>query len=194
MRLAKILVPLAAIVTLTLTWSTPASAATINVSPSTVAVGGQVTVSGDVLANGQPGCEVPGDVTLISPAFQGLGEFAGVGAITAPADSSGNFSVTATLPATTGPGTYEITGRCGGGNLGVSASLTVVAPASPAEQDVCAEFQFQEDAQAALDNDPGLAQRQPLIDEDHDGVACESLPRRGAPAATPTQGTPRQTG
>jgi hypothetical protein len=184
MRLAKILVPLAAIVTLTLTWSTPASAATINVSPSTVAVGGQVTVSGDVLANGQPGCEVPGDVTLNSPAFQG-------GAIAAPADSSGNFSVTATLPATTGPGTYEVTGRCGGGNLGVSATLTVVAPE---QQDVCAEFQFQEDAQAALDNDPGLAQRQPLIDEDHDGVACESLPRRGAPAATPTRGTPRQTG
>ena len=131
MRLARILVPLAAVVTLTLTWSTPASAATINVSPSTVAVGGQVTVSGDVLANGQPGCQVPGDVTLISRAFQGLGEFAGVGAITAQADSSGNFSVTATLPATTGPGTYKITGRCGGGNLGVSASLTVVG------QDVC---------------------------------------------------------
>ena len=178
------MVPLAAIVTLTLTWSTPASAATINVSPSTVAVGGQVTVSGDVLANGQPGCEVPGDVTLNSTAFQG-------GAITAPADSSGSFSVTATLPATTGPGTYEITGRCGGGNLGVSATLTVVAPE---QQDVCAEFQFQEDAQAALDNDPGLAQRQPLIDEDHDGIACETLPRRGAPAATPTRGTPRQTG
>jgi hypothetical protein len=188
MRLAKILVPVAAVVTLTLAWSTPAWAATINVSPSSVAVGGQVTVSGDVLANGQPGCEVPGDVTLISPAFDGLGEFAGVGAITAPADASGNFSVTATLPATTGPGTYEITGRCGGGNVGVSASLEVVT------QDVCAEFQSQEDAQAALDNDPGLAQRQPLIDEDHDGIACESLPRRGAPAATPTQGTPRQTG
>jgi hypothetical protein len=185
MRLAKILVPLAAVAALTLTWSTSASAATINVSPSTVAVGGQVTVSGDVLANGQPGCEVPGDVTLSSPAFQDL---------TAPADSSGNFSVTATLPATTGPGTYEITGRCGGGNLGVSATLTVVAPTSPAQQDVCAEFQFQEDAQAALDNDPGLAQRQPLIDEDHDGIACETLPRRGAPAAAPTRGTPRQTG
>ena len=179
MRLAKILVPLAAVVALTLTWSTAASAATINVSPSTVAVGGQVTISGDVLANGQPGCEVPGDVTLTSPAFQDL---------TAPADSSGNFSVTATLPATTGPGTYKITGRCGGGNLGVSASLTVVG------QDVCAEFQSQEDAQAALDHDPGLAQRQPLIHEDHDGIACETLPRRGAPAATPTRGTPRQTG
>jgi hypothetical protein len=188
MRLAKILVPVAAVVTLTLTWATPVWAATINVSPSSVAVGGQVTVSGDVLANGQPGCEVPGDVTLISPAFQGLGEFAGEGAITAPADSSGNFSVTATLPATTGPGTYEITGRCGGGNLGVSATLEVLT------QDVCAEFQSQEDAQAALDNDPGLAQRQPLIDEDHDGIACETLPRRGGPAATPTRGTPRLTG
>jgi hypothetical protein len=120
-------VPLAAVVTLIFTWSAPALAATINVSPSTVAVGGQVTVSGDVLANGQPGCQVPGGVTLISPAFNGLGEFAGVGAITAQADASGKFSVTATLPATTGPGTYEVTGRCGGGNLGVSGTFTVVA-------------------------------------------------------------------
>ena len=105
----------------------PASAATITVSPSSVAVGGQVTVSGDVLANGTPGCQVPGDVTLISEAFNGLGEFAGVGAVTAPADASGNFTVTVTLPATTAAGTYDISGRCGGGNLGVSATLTVVS-------------------------------------------------------------------
>jgi hypothetical protein len=77
-----------------------------------------------------------------------------------------------------------------------SAVLVVVAPASPAqqEQDVCADFNAQEDAQAALDADPGLAQRQPLIDVDMDGIACEDLPRRGSPTATPTRGTPRQTG
>jgi hypothetical protein len=76
--------------------------------------------------------------------------------------------------------------------MSVSTLLFVVAPASPAQQDVCAEFTAQEDAQEVLDRDPGLAQRQPLIDEDRDGIACESLPRRGAPA--PTRGRPTQTG
>ena len=102
-----------------------AVAATITVTPSTVSTGGQVTVSGDVLANGSPGCTVPGDVTLVSPAFDGLGEFAGVGATIATADASGNFTTTVTLSPSVAPGTYEITGRCGGGNLGVSAALTV---------------------------------------------------------------------
>ena len=102
-----------------------AVAATITVNPSTVPAGSQVTVSGDVLANGSPGCAVPGDVTLISPAFAGLGEFAGVGATTATADASGNFTTTVTLSPSVAPGTYDITGRCGGGNLGVSASLTI---------------------------------------------------------------------
>jgi hypothetical protein len=102
-----------------------AVAATIDVNPSTVSTGGQVTVSGDVLANGQPGCTVPGDVTLISPAFDGLGEFAGVGATTATADASGNFTTTVTLSSNVAPGSYTVTGRCGGGDLGVSASLTV---------------------------------------------------------------------
>jgi hypothetical protein len=74
------------------------------------------------------------------------------------------------------------------------ALVVVLAPASSAQPDVCAEFQFQEDAQAALDQDPGLAQRQPLIDVDNDGIACEDLPRRGARAPTPMRGTPRQTG
>jgi hypothetical protein len=73
-----------------------------------------------------------------------------------------------------------------------STLLVVLAPASPAQPDVCADIQFQEDAQAALDADPGLAQRQPLIDVDMDGIACEDLPRRGAPA--PTRGRPTQTG
>ena len=118
---------LALVATPVLAWGMPAQAATITASPSSVAVGGQVTLSGDVLANGQPGCTVPGEATLISPAFNGLGEFAGVGAVTAPVDAAGNFATTVTLPATTAPGTYEISGRCGGGNLGVTATLTVVA-------------------------------------------------------------------
>jgi hypothetical protein len=103
----------------------PASAASINVSPSTSTPGGTVTVSGDVLVNGQPGCQVPGTVTLISNAFAGLGEFAGEGAVFATADATGHYSKTVTLSSSVAPGTYTITGRCGGGNLGVQATLTV---------------------------------------------------------------------
>jgi len=107
--------------------SGPASAATIAANPSTVVAGSQVTISGDVLSNGTPGCTVPGDVTLISPAFAGLGDFAGTPATVATADSSGNFTTTVTIAATVAPGTYDISGRCGGGNLGVTATLTVVS-------------------------------------------------------------------
>jgi hypothetical protein len=103
----------------------PASAASINVSPSTASPRGTVTVSGDVLVNGQAGCGLPGQVTLISNAFVGLGEFAGEGAVTATADTSGHFSTTVNLSSSVSPGTYTVTGRCGGGNLGVEATLTV---------------------------------------------------------------------
>ncbi|TML66627.1 MAG: hypothetical protein E6G14_14670 [Actinobacteria bacterium] len=129
LRFVKVIVVLALVVAPVLVSSGPAAAAVLNVSPSSAAVGGQVTISGDVRVNGQPGCTVPGQAMLISEAFNGLGEFAGVGAVTAPVDASGNFTTTVTLPATTMPGTYEISGRCGGGNLGVTASLTVVAAA-----------------------------------------------------------------
>src|SRR6476619_6521367 len=97
-RVAKVLVVLVLVATPVLTWSAPAHAATINVSPSSVVQGGQVTLSGDVLANGQPGCEVPGQATLISEAFNGLDEFAGVGAVFVPVDGAGNFSATVALP------------------------------------------------------------------------------------------------
>jgi hypothetical protein len=124
-RIAKLALLLGTIALAIPLWSAPASAASLAVSPPTVPTGGQVTVSGDVLANGQPGCSVPGDVTLISPAFAGLGEFAGVGATTAQADAAGNFSTTVTLSASVAPGTYDVSARCGGGNLGVTATLTV---------------------------------------------------------------------
>ena len=130
-RLAKLVVVVALVAMPVLVSGAPAQAATINASPGTVAVGQPVTLSGDILADGQAGCAVPGEVTLISPAFNGLGEFAGVGAVSAPVDSAGSFNTTVTLPGTTAPGTYEISGRCGGGNLGVTATLTVVAAPAP---------------------------------------------------------------
>ena len=107
------------------TTTTTASAAAINVSPTTVAPGGSVALSGDVLAGGVPGCGVPGTVTLISDAFVGLGEFAGVGAVNLPVDATGHFAETVTLTTSVAPGTYSITGRCGGGNMGVEATLVV---------------------------------------------------------------------
>jgi hypothetical protein len=103
----------------------PASAATIAVLPTAVPSGGIVTVSGDVLVNGTQACAAGSNVTLISNAFAGLGQFAGQGAVTAPVDSTGHFSEAVTLATTVPSGTYAITGRCGGANLGVQASLTV---------------------------------------------------------------------
>ncbi len=94
-------------------------------SPSSTATSGTVTVSGDVLVNGQPGCTVPGTVTLISGAFAGISEFAGTGAVDLPVDASGTFNAAVTLKPSVGPGTYQISGRCGGGNLGVTATLIV---------------------------------------------------------------------
>ena len=103
----------------------PAAAATIVVSPTVVATAGTVTVSGDVLVNGARGCAVGNDVTLSSNAFAGLGEFAGVGAVIVSVDSTGHFSKTVVLRTTVPAGRYTIVGRCGGGNLGVQATLTV---------------------------------------------------------------------
>jgi hypothetical protein len=108
-----------------------ASAASIVPSPASVAPGGAVRLSGDVLGpDGTPGCSVPGTVTLISDAFAGLGEFAGVGAVDLPVDAAGTFDASVILTSSVAPGTYEITGRCGGGNLGVTATLHVVLPAT----------------------------------------------------------------
>jgi len=102
----------------------PATAATITVAPTSVQTAGTVTVSGDVLVNGTRGCAVGDDVTLTSHAFDGLGEFAGVGAVIVSVDSSGHFTKTVVLK-TVPAGVYTLAGRCGGGNLGVEATLTV---------------------------------------------------------------------
>jgi hypothetical protein len=106
-------------------WASSAGAASLVVNPSTVVAGGTVTLSGDVLANGKPGCAVPGTVTLISGAFPGDEFGPGQGAVNLSADATGHFRGTAAVNPSAGPGTYTITGHCGGGNLGVTASVTV---------------------------------------------------------------------
>jgi hypothetical protein len=54
-----------------------------------------------------------------------------VPAVGAAVRPDGTFTATTTIPRSRAAGSYTITGRCGGGNLGVSATLVVRAPASP---------------------------------------------------------------
>ncbi|CAL9379117.1 excalibur calcium-binding protein [Streptomyces sp. enrichment culture] len=78
--------------------------------------------------------------------------------------------------------------RIRNGAVGALFTLTALAvPAGSAHaQDLdCADFAFQEDAQAQFDRDRGDPHR---LDEDQgadDGIACEALPRRGG-ATAPT--------
>ncbi len=96
--------------------------AVINVAPGSVAPGGTVTVSGNVGS----GCMHGDQVTLISGAFGNAHEFAGVPAVFATSDSAGNFSVGAPIPGDRNPGSYSVSGRCGGGRFG-DAQVHVVA-------------------------------------------------------------------
>ena len=93
----------------------------IKVTPATVKAGNAVTVSGST----GTGCAKGDAVTLLSKAFSTKHEFAGVPAIYAKSGTGGAFSVKTTIPKARKAGKYTITGRCGGGNLGVSASLKV---------------------------------------------------------------------
>ena len=73
-------------------------------------------------------CAVGNRVTLISRAFPKRHEFAGVPAVFARVRSNGDFSKRVRIPRSKKPGRYTITGRCGGGNLGVSRKVVVLAP------------------------------------------------------------------
>ncbi len=103
----------------------PAAAATasISVSPASVAAGGTVTVSGSAAG----GCPQGSQVTLISQAFSAQHEFAGVPAIFATTGPGGSFSTSTQIPSNRAAGSYTVSGRCGGGNLGKQATLRVTA-------------------------------------------------------------------
>lgn len=89
-------------------------------TPGSVRRGHPVRVHGVV-----PGCQAA--VTLISRAFSHEHDFAGLPALFAHVRMSGRYSVRIRIPAGRAPGRYSITGRCGGGNLGVSAKLSVLS-------------------------------------------------------------------
>jgi hypothetical protein len=102
----------------------------LQVSPRSVTAGDTVTVSG-WLTPAPTGAECASGVTLLSNAFVHTHDFAGVPAIGAAAKPDGTFTVTTRIPRSKAAGTYEITGRCGGGNIGAEATL-VVRAAPPA--------------------------------------------------------------
>ena len=94
---------------------------TLTVDPGTVPAGSVVRVSG---YDPSRSCS---SMTILSNAFPGPQEFAGVHAVTAPVDATGHFAVSVTIPASTAPGGYPVTVRACGGNFGVQVTLTVTA-------------------------------------------------------------------
>lgn len=103
--------------------SAAAAGPTIEVSPKTVHAGQSVRVHGLV-----PGCPSGDEVTLTSSAFSHAHDFAGLPAVFAHVGARGAYSIRTRIPASRRPGSYQIAGRCGGGNLGVVASLRVLRP------------------------------------------------------------------
>lgn len=103
-----------------------AAPASLQVTPTTVPAGHTVTVSGS--------CEANSAGSVISHAFlhDATHDFAGVGAVSFTTGSTGAFVTHPLVPASTPPGSYDITARCGGGNLGIAAHLTVVSGAGGA--------------------------------------------------------------
>ena len=90
-------------------------------SPNAVHRGDVVRVHGTV-----PGCPRGDQVTLISRAFSHRHDFAGLPAVFARVGAHHAYSVETRIPTRRALRRYVITGRCGGGNLGVSANLRVL--------------------------------------------------------------------
>jgi hypothetical protein len=71
-------------------------------------------------------CRVGNTVSILSRAFVHTHEFAGVPAVLARVRAGGSFRAKTTIPRKRMRGRYVVTGRCGGGNLGVTAHLRVI--------------------------------------------------------------------
>jgi LPXTG-motif cell wall-anchored protein len=94
----------------------------ISVSPASASQGSTVTISGNVPVSGSPSCPAGDAVQLTSSADlfspDGFGP-------QVTRDASGNFQMQFAIPAATPPGSYTVGMRCGGGNVGVTATLQV---------------------------------------------------------------------
>jgi hypothetical protein len=98
----------------------PPVAPSLAVTPHSVERGRVVVVSGSA-----GDCPSGDGVTILSRAFVHRHDFAGVPAVYAAVRPTGLFRTTTRIPATKAPGSYTVTARCGGGNLGVLNHLRV---------------------------------------------------------------------
>jgi hypothetical protein len=92
----------------------------LTVTPQSVERGHVVVVSGSA-----GDCPAGDAVTILSRAFVHTRDFAGVPAVFAPVQPNGLFRVKTRIPASKAKGSYAVTARCGGGNLGVLRHLAV---------------------------------------------------------------------
>jgi len=107
-------------VTLVVVTSAMAAAPSLTLTPSSV-LRGHV-----VLIKGSAGDCPSGDAAIvISKAFVHTHNFAGLPAVFARVKPGGSFRVRTRIPATKRRGRYQVTARCGGGNLGLLKHLTV---------------------------------------------------------------------
>jgi hypothetical protein len=103
------------------------TAVVVQARPSPVIAGHPVTLSGSVGPEGvATDCA---DLILYSQAFARTHDLT-MAPVYTTAKPSGAFSVTTRIPRSKPAGTYDITGRCGGGNIGASATLVVRAAPS----------------------------------------------------------------
>jgi hypothetical protein len=99
----------------------------IHVSPSPVVAGETITLSGSI----SPVSDCSGGIALFSKAFVPTNDYGDL-PVFAAVKPDGVFAATTKIPRSKPAGTYTITGRCGGGNLGVLARLVVrAAPMTP---------------------------------------------------------------
>ncbi|HEX3542630.1 MAG TPA: hypothetical protein VHT75_19535 [Acidimicrobiales bacterium] len=96
----------------------------ITVSPANAATGSKVTIAGVLPVSGTVFCPSGDAVQLTSTAALFPPNGAGP---SVTRDANGGFSTTYAIPGTTPAATYSIGMRCGGGTVGVSASLQVTA-------------------------------------------------------------------
>ena len=99
-----------------------AAAVSLTVAPASVHRGHRVIIRGNA-----GDCPVGDAVTIISRAFAHTSDFAGQPAVFALVRSGGKFGIRPRIPSGKAVGSYGVTARCGGGNLGVSATIHVVA-------------------------------------------------------------------